>query len=177
MEEFLSPEKILDQLELTKNMSGAEFGCGTGHWAIELAKRLTNGIVYAIDVQEAVLSSLKSRAEQEYVTNLRTLQGDLSQERGSGLPSKGIDIVLIPNMLFQVEDRKAVIEEAKRVLRQEGIMVVIDWKKEKILTLDQGYAPTTEIKKISLDLGLEIIKEFSAGSHHWGLVLRQKINQ
>ena len=177
MEEFLSPEKILDQLELTENMSGAEFGCGTGHWAIELAKRLTDGTVYAIDIQESVLSALRSRAEREYVTNLRTRQGDLSQLRGSSLPDKGMDVVLIPNMLFQVENRKAVIEEAKRVLRQEGIIVVIDWKKEKMLTLDQGCTPTTEIKKISLDLGLEIIKEFSAGSHHWGLILRQKTNQ
>jgi len=177
MEEFLSPEKILDQLELTESMSAAEFGCGTGHWAIELAKRLTNGIVYAIDVQESVLSALRARAEREYVTNLRVRQGDLSQQRGSGLPDKGMDIVLIPNMLFQVEDRKAVIEEAKRVLRQEGIMIVIDWKKEKMLTLDQGCTPATEIKKISLDLDLEVVKEFSAGSHHWGLILRQKINQ
>ncbi len=155
-------------------MSGAEFGCGSGHWAVELAKRLIDGAVYAIDIQPSVLSALKSRAEREYVINLRTRQGDLSQRRGSGLPDGEMDIVLIPNMLFQVKDKKAVIEEAKRVLRPEGIIVIVDWKSKKMLTLDQGSAPIAEIKKISLDLKLEITKEFSAGSHHWGLILRRE---
>ena len=72
-ETFIDPENILDQLQLKPDMVAAEFGCGSGGFLIPLAKRLEDGLVYGIDIQEAPLSSLKSRAMLENVGNIRII--------------------------------------------------------------------------------------------------------
>jgi cyclopropane fatty-acyl-phospholipid synthase-like methyltransferase len=61
MKSFLNPEKILDQLDLKADMLAAEFGCGPGNFVIALAKRLDEGLVYGLDIQEEPLSSQKIR--------------------------------------------------------------------------------------------------------------------
>ena len=67
MDNFLNPEEVLDQLDLKVNMVAAEFGCGSGGFAIPLAKKLDEGLVYAIDIQESPLSALKSMALVENI--------------------------------------------------------------------------------------------------------------
>ena len=43
MEEFLNPEQVLKQLDLKEEMTAADFGSGSGGWAIPLAKILKEG--------------------------------------------------------------------------------------------------------------------------------------
>ena len=47
---FLNPQEVLNHLELEGDMVAADFGSGSGGWAIPLAKRLKFGKVYAIDI-------------------------------------------------------------------------------------------------------------------------------
>ena len=49
-------------------MIAADFGCGSGGWAIPLAKKLEEGKVYAIDILEEPLSALRARAKLEKIT-------------------------------------------------------------------------------------------------------------
>ncbi|GAH20696.1 unnamed protein product, partial [marine sediment metagenome] len=40
---FLNPSEVLKQLKLKKDMIAADFGCGSGGWALPLAKKLEEG--------------------------------------------------------------------------------------------------------------------------------------
>ena len=168
--EFLNPEEVLNQLDLKSDMVVAEFGCGSGGFTIPLAKKLENGLVYALDVQETPLSALKSRSLLENITNIRIIRCDLEKPRGSTLPDFSLDLVLVPNLLFQVQDKIAIISEAKRVLKKEGELLVVDWLSEAVQGPEKGRISAKEVKKIAKDLGLSLQKEFKAGKYHYGLV-------
>ena len=170
MEDFLNPEKVLEQLDLREDMIAVEFGCGSGAFTIALAKNLLDGRVYALDVQADVLSALQGRARAEKALNIETIQCDLEQEHGSTLPNDFVDLVLIPNVLFQVEDKKSIINEAKRILKKQGKLLIIDWKKQKGLGPKKGRISANEVKKIAQELGLKLEKEFEPGSFHYGLI-------
>ena len=169
-ESFLNPEEILDGFELSPNTVAAEFGCGSGGFAIPLAKRLDEGLVYAIDIQESPLSALKSRALLENIINIKIIRSDLEKPKGSTLTQDSLDLVFIPNVLFQTKDKDAIISEAERVLKSKGKLVVIDWSPEATQGPVEGRVSPEEVKDITKDSGLKLEKEFEAGKYHYGLV-------
>lgn len=169
--EFLNPEKILKELKLSPNMVAADFGSGSGGWAIPLAKKLEDGKVYAIDILREPLSALKSKANAEKIYNIVTLLGDVESEKGSKLLSNSCDLVLMTNLLFEVDDKKKVLEEGKRVLKDGGKILIVDWKKDNPLTPRIEWISIEKVKEIAKELNFKIEKEFEAGLYHWGLIL------
>ncbi len=174
MESFLNPNEVLNKLELSKDMVAADFGCGSGGWTIPLAKKLENGIVYALDILEEQLSALKGKMVLEKVDNIRLIRSDIENKNGSTLTDKSVDLVLIINLLFQCEEKKAVFEEAERILKSEGKILVVDWLKDNPLTKKIEYVNFDEIKEIAKGLGLKLEKEFKAGIYHWGLIFKKR---
>lgn len=169
---FLDPREILEQLDLKANMLAAEFGSGSGGFTIHLAKKMPGGLVWAIDILEAPLSALKSRLQLEGIKNIKIVRGDLEKPKGSTIPSSSLDLVVIPNVLFQADDKPAIIKEADRVLKDRGILVIIDWTKEADQGPEERVSPD-EVKKIAKDLELKFKKEINAGEYHYGLVFEK----
>lgn len=167
---FLNPEEVLNQLILRDNMVAVEFGCGSGGFAIPLAKRLDEGRVFGLDIQEEPLSALKSRATLENISNIVTIRCNLEIPGASTFQSNFFDLVLIPNLLFQAENKRIIIEEAKRILRPKGEIVVVDWLPTAALGPKEGRVSPKEIKEIAKNLSLKLKKEFVTGKYHYGLV-------
>ena len=169
MEGFLNPPEVFKKLKLHKNMIAADFGSGSGGWAIPLAKILEEGKVYAIDVLEEPLSALRGRLRIEKIFNIEVRKADV--EKRTFLLADSCDLVLMTNLLFECEDKKKVIAEGKRVLKKEGRILVVDWEKDNPLTPQVEKVPIEDIKKIAKELDLKIEKEFKAGLYHWALIL------
>lgn len=168
---FLNPNQILEQLNLKENITAADFGCGSGGWTIPLAKFLERGKVYALDILPEPLAVLKNKISLEGLTNVKVKQSDLEKEKGSGLPNNHFDLVLIPNILFQSKNKKAIIVEAKRIVKQIGQIVIIDWKKESPFGPNKkNIALVAEIKKIAKTIGLKEKQTLNAGDYHYCLV-------
>ena len=168
MEGFLNPNEVLNQLKLLGEMIVADFGSGSGGWAIPLAKRLKFGKVYAVDILEEPLSALKSKAEIQKVYNIETINSNV--EKGIKLPDLSCDLVLLTNLLFQVDDKKKVLTEAKRVLKKGGKILVVDWLPEAPQGPKEGRILPEEVKKIAKNLNLKLEKEFRTGIYHYGLI-------
>jgi ubiquinone/menaquinone biosynthesis C-methylase UbiE len=165
--EFLNPKKILEKLNLRKDLIAADFGCGSGGWVIPLTKILENGKIYAVDILEEPLSALNSKIKSQKIFNVEIVKGDV--EKGTRLLRESCDLVLMTNLLFECENKKKVLEEGKRVLKKEGKLLIVDWKKESKIGPEEKVSPE-EVKKMAEDLGFKLEEEFEAGPHHWALV-------
>jgi len=163
MVDLLSPRKVIDELPLEKEMNVADFGSGPGGWVIPLGKKIKDGKIYALDVLSEVLSALRSRAEMEKVYNIRTLRCDV--ERGTELQSDYFDMVIMSNLLFQVEEKDVVIEEARRVLKKGAILLVVDWVNREDVAEDL-------INEKIKEKGFEKIKNIDAGSSHFAILYK-----
>jgi ubiquinone/menaquinone biosynthesis C-methylase UbiE len=158
MSDFLNPKKVLEEVPVFEEMSIADFGCGSGGWVIPLAQKLKDAKIYALDVLKEALSALKSRAEMEKVYNVRTVQCDV--ERGTDLQTGAMDLVIMSNLLFQVDDEDTTIEEGKRVLRRGGMLLVVDW-------IVEGNSGEEKLDKEIKNKGFNIIKKINAGDQHF----------
>jgi len=172
MPEFVNPIEILNQIPLQSTMVAADFGCGAGGWTIPLAKKLEDGQVFAVDIQEEPLSALKSRAEIQGVKNIKEITADVERQIPE-IPDLSCDLVLITDLLFEVDDKKGVFEEAKRVLKPGGKVLVVEWIPGVSLAPKEGVVSREEVKEIAQQLGFQIEKEFKAGDYHFGLVLKK----
>ncbi len=173
MEGFLKIEEILEEVDLSANTVVADFGCGSGGWVIPLAKLLVDGRVFAIDVLEEPLSALKSRAQTENLLNLKTIRADVESKDGSGLGVSSVDMVLMTNLLFECKYKNKVFEEAKKVLKSGGRILVVDWRKDAVFGPQKGRISAEQVKETAKKLQLKFIKEIDAGKYHYALVFKK----
>lgn len=173
---FAHPPRNVQALGIEPGMSVADFGSGSGAYVMLIAEALAGtGHVYACDIQKDLLRRTYNDAHKIGHKNVKVLWGDLERPGGSKLADESQDLVLVSNLLFQVENKDAVLAEAARVLRKGGRIAVIDWTDSF-----GGMGPTKEMvfkKEWALEAakeaGLELKKEFEAGAHHYGLIFKK----
>lgn len=169
---FLNPNIVIQQLGLKDDMSVAEFGCGSGGFTVPLARRLDEGIVYAIDILPEPLSALKSRLRLENLKSVRIIRSDLEKPRGSTLAEQSVDVVVIPNTLFQAENKNSIIAEAERILKKGGILAVIDWNSDAV-TGPEEKVSKEDVLGMAKTNNLKFLIEIEAGSYHYGVVFKK----
>lgn len=171
---FLQPEEIIKQLNIKKEMITADFGCGAGYFAIPLAKIAEKGKIYALDILDTALESVQSRAKLEGLFNIETRQCNLEVLGGSKLEDNSVDLVLLSNILFQSSKKADIIKEAKRVLKKNGELAIIDWKANQPMGPPRNLIISPDkVKEITKSQGLIFKKEFPVDKYHWGIVFQK----
>ncbi len=174
---FLHPERIVERFGLRPGMVVADFGCGSGYFSIPAGRKVgQNGKVWAIDIQKSALELVKSRAHLERLLWVEPVWADLEAPPGSRLPSGAADFVIISNILFQTERKAGVFAEAWRVLRTGGGAAILEWDETPFPAGPPMVlrVPKRTAVKLAEDAGFTLEEEFSAGDHHYGLLLKKR---
>jgi ubiquinone/menaquinone biosynthesis C-methylase UbiE len=127
MNTFSDPLKIIEQIPFPPDSHIADFGCGAGAYSLLLAEKAEVSKIFSIDVRKEMIERLGNIARSEQLHKIHVVWGDVDEENGSRLRSGSVDVVLIINTLFQAEKKKQMIEEAFRVLKRDGKLVIVDW--------------------------------------------------
>lgn len=176
---FAHPHRNIDVLGIRPGQTVVDFGAGSGAYVFAIAEQLKGmGHVYAIDVQQDLLRRIKTEAHKRGYKNIETVWNDLEKPNGSMIADKHADLVLISNLLFQVEAKEAVIAEARRILNPTGTLAVIDWSDSfgGMGPIKKDIVKKERAVELAERGGFEIIGEFEAGAHHYGLLFRPKMS-
>ncbi|PIR42096.1 MAG: hypothetical protein COV30_00120 [Candidatus Yanofskybacteria bacterium CG10_big_fil_rev_8_21_14_0_10_37_15] len=173
---FLQPEKIVNEFGIMNGMSIADFGSGAGYFTIILGRMIgESGKVYALDVQETALDSVRIKAKASGVENIETVRADLEVARSSGLADDSQDMALMANILFQSDKKSEIIREAKRILKSSGRLILIDWKLGT-----GGFGPPDErrtdeasMRNLAEKEGFIFEKSIDAGQFHYGISFKK----
>jgi ubiquinone/menaquinone biosynthesis C-methylase UbiE len=175
-ENFAHPPRNVLALEIEPGMNVADFGAGSGAYVLAIAERLAHaGHVYAIDVQQDLLRRIKNESHKRGYKNVEIIWSDLEQEHGSRLASAHMDRVLISNLLFQLDDKVAMLKEAHRILKQHGILAIVDWSESfgGIGPHKNDVVKKDKARTLAESAGFSFVHEFDAGAHHYGLIFKK----
>lgn len=175
---FIDPIKNLKAFDLRENMIVADLGAGSGFYTIPAAKMVPMGKVYAIEIQQDFLKTIKNKTVESHLNNIEYLLGDVEKIGGTKIKDKIVDAIIASNILFQVEDKEKFIEEAKRILKPEGKLLLIDWSDSSFAvgaSFDK-IVPKNIAREMFEKRGFVWQRDIDAGAHHYGIIL-MKINE
>jgi ubiquinone/menaquinone biosynthesis C-methylase UbiE len=119
---------LYEAADIQAGHSVADFGCGPGHTAVEIADWVgSEGHVHALDINTAFVAQTRENAIKAGVDDRVTAHQSDGAELP--LPDSSVDRVTTRNTLIYVDDPMVTIGEFKRFLRPKGKMHAIegDW--------------------------------------------------
>lgn len=115
----------LDEIDLGSARAVLALGAGTGVEVRELVRRPGfSGHVTAIEISERLVESGRLLADEEGVAD--RINWQVGDAQALELPDAGFDLVTAHTLISHVDEPVRVIEEARRVLRPGGTLVVFD---------------------------------------------------
>jgi len=174
---FLNPQEIVKLFPLKEGSIVADFGCGSGYFSLAMANLVKpSGKIIALDIWQPALDALSFRAKLEGLSNvIQTKWANLEQEKGSGLENDSCDLVLVANILFEVENKNLLIQEAKRILKNNGYLVILEWQPDKLPSKEMFFPISKEEAMVLVEKeGFTIEREFSLGITHYGFLAKIK---
>ena len=165
--EFLNPDVILDMIYLDNNTVFVDVGAGTGYFALPAAARVKH--VYALDILDEMVEVIQAKTESQHITNLTSLR---SGESSFPVDAGTADVVFMSNVFHELDDHSLALKEVMRILKNDGILAIVDWKKESTPMgppVDHRFSEldVTEILRLC---GFELIEIREAGPYHYLIV-------
>lgn len=172
----MSPPQMLEACHLQMSDTVADFGAGSGFMAKALSSIVTNGNVFAIEINRDLVSRIDHEAKDNGLKNLHPMWGDIEIIGGSKLADESVDFVVLSNILFQLDDKNGALKEAYRVLKPGGRILVVDWSESFA-----GLGPTNQrvFSKeqaetlMSKDGFTKLSDNLPAGEHHYAIIFKK----
>lgn len=121
------PKKVIEGLGLRAGKTVADIGAGTGYFAFPIAKKATK--VIAIDIDERFLRYIEQKKTLQ--KNAANIETRLTAPDSPGLKKAEADVVLIVDTYHHIENRDSYLKKLRKGLRKDGVLVIVDFKKEK----------------------------------------------
>jgi len=130
------PERALDLIGITPGMIVADIGAGSGYMSTRLARRVGPN-----DLQPSLLQILKSKLQQEHLSNVELVLGNEGDAR---LPTSAIDLALLVDVYHELSQPQRMLQSIRRALKPDGRLVLVEYRKE-----DPGI-PIAELHRMSV---------------------------
>ncbi len=163
------PDQVIQSLGIQPGDRVADVGSGEGYFTFRLSKAVgQNGKVYAVDIDEDRNQYVENKAREKGYKNIEII---VPKVHDPLLPESGVDMIFTSNPYHHLEDRTHYFLNAKKYLRPNGRVVVIDFRKgafrhftERRVVLDELQAAGYELEKEHTFLPKQNFLVFSAPS-------------
>lgn len=174
---FLNPGRVVRAAKIHEGHLVADFGAGSGFFTRAAGRAVgEGGEVWAVDIHRDMLPRLKNLSAAEGLRNVHVAHGDIEHVGGTPLPPEYFDFVILSNVLFSAEHKRALVSEAKRVLKKNGRVLTVDWSGSfgGLGPAESHVVSERDAKKLFEDAGFTAVENIPAGAYHWGFVVRKK---
>ncbi len=130
---LIDTANFFQALELKKGVAFLDVACGRGNYSMAAAEIIgPNGQVFALDLWEEGILSLRNEAAQKGIQHITSFVGDAGQR--IPLENDSVDVCLMATVLHDfVGDsiQREVMQEIARVVKSNGILAIVEFFKKK----------------------------------------------
>jgi SAM-dependent methyltransferase len=143
-------ELAIKNLPITKQSVVADIGAGSGYYTFRIAKRVPEGLVYAVEIQDPAIQYLKDKSKELKFDNVIPIKGS---EKSPMLPEKSIDLAIMVDVYHELLYPHEMLQEIKNSLKPDGKLLLIEYR---------GEDPNVPIKKLHKMTMDQVSKELNA---------------
>ncbi|RVU48032.1 methyltransferase domain-containing protein [Lujinxingia sediminis] len=122
------PAAVVEAMQIEPGMSVADIGAGTGYFIPHLVGQVgPEGLVYAVDMEDAMLRYIDDEARARGWVNVETVQ---ARADASGLEPGSVDRILSVNTWHHIPEREAYARHLTSRLRPGGSVWIVDYDKD-----------------------------------------------
>jgi ubiquinone/menaquinone biosynthesis C-methylase UbiE len=176
--ELIDSAGFFREINLKAGMTFLDIACGKGAYSLAAADIIgRKGTLYALDLWEEGIRSLKTEAAAKGIRNIHALLSDAS--RRIPIADNAIDVCLMATVLHDfVADgiAREVLQETVRVLKPQGTLAVMEFKKKDGPPgppLSVRLAPKN-VEDMLLSYGLKQKRLADVGPYNYLLLFKRK---
>ena len=154
---FLSPERLIERLELKEDFFVLEIGPGPGYFSIKVAQKLTKGKLVLADIQQEMLDYAKKRIDKKGLDNI---EYKLCDGERLDFENESFDRVFMVTVIGEVTEKEKYIREIERILKKEGVLSISE------LAGDPDRMSIEDLKELTAIGGLKLQKHFGSKKNY-----------
>jgi ubiquinone/menaquinone biosynthesis C-methylase UbiE len=164
---LLPPEDTLRRFGLAPGMTFVDVGAGTGFFTRAAAEIVgPEGTAVAVDSSAEMLAIMRARNGTQRIRTVQSSDYKIPLETGCA------DLVMVAFVLHETEDRARFLAELRRLLKPDGRILILEWKKQQ-----DEYRPALAERIGPEDLeedlrDFEILEQGDLNASHYALVVR-----
>ncbi len=171
---------LIDAMELTEDSVVADIGAGNGRQAIQVARYIgPDGNVYATELGEETLETLRNSIERRDIENITVLEGDPA---GTNLPKACCDAIYMRRVYHHVSRPDSMNLSLMQSLKPGGRLAIIDFEPdgaegepgERDEGSSHGITAETLIDELT-HTGFEIVRDAETSGRYYYVVFRKPV--
>ena len=133
---FLKPvSRSIDNFGIKKGSTVIDYGCGPGMYIKRASELVGNeGLVYAVDIHQLAIKSVKKLITKNKLLNVKTVQTDGNQV---DISDNTADIIYALDMFHMVEDYKSFLLELNRIGKGDCTLILEDGHQPRDITKEK----------------------------------------
>lgn len=150
------PETIMDSVGVKPGMVIGEAGAGDGYFTFKLSKRVGgHGRIYANDIVERGLRTIRERCKREGVDNILTIKGRVNDPL---FPEGSLDMIIMVYVFHELEEPMAFLKNAVPSLKSGAPVVIVDRDPDRYGHEYGHFMKIKEVIKIIRQADFELIR-------------------
>ncbi len=127
-EEEEKPSKLLELLAIKQGQVVADVGAGSGYHALRIAKLVGDkGRVYAVDIQEEMLTIIADKAKKQKLGNVEGVLGKIDDPK---LPKGKVDLVILVDVYHEFSHPYEMMQGIVKSLKPGGRVAFVEYRAE-----------------------------------------------
>lgn len=176
---MLAPERgqrldtfaILTFSELSDRDTVADIGCGPGFFTIPIAKGLSNGKLYALDIDDNMLEACRQRVTAARLGNVDVLK---CGEFKFPLEPCSLDGLFLAFVVHHSPDQPRFLQAVRQLLRPRGWCTVLEWYRQETESgppLERRVGPD-ELRDLAVEAGFRYLTTRNLNQDQYMATLR-----
>jgi len=129
-EGLVKPSEIIKAMGVKEDSSIADIGAGTGYFVVRFAKVATKGKIFALDLEEKMVSFLREKVQKQGLSNVFALQAAADDAH---IPEP-VDFIFSAQTYHHMQSRPAYLRKLHSSLKAGGKVVIFEDKKSSDYT-------------------------------------------
>ncbi|TKB25077.1 class I SAM-dependent methyltransferase [Desulfopila sp. IMCC35006] len=121
-------EYIWSKMNIVRPEIFVDIGAGTGFFSIPFLNYVENGKIFACDISDSMIQWMETNISRRYPNIVPMAMTESAVPLEDGIA----DLVYMINLHHELDDPQAILAESFRILKADGTICIVDWKKEEM---------------------------------------------